>query len=169
MRWEIEPPAYDMVLSSQKNGRAHDVTMFIVAEDGRLALIRKPIFPKGAFRVPSGGVEPGEDIIEGAKREALEETGLTIEISHYLLRLNMTFFCDKGEIEWTTHVFYSKVLDGVLKTRDSHEIAETRYATMDEMMGPIRDILVSTKTRLLEYRVFLQGEAVKIIRELKLI
>src|SRR5437016_1087752 len=61
----------DLMLGSG-SGRRHDVTLFILNGD-RLALIRKPRFGPGIWRTPGGGIEPGEDFVEGARREALEE------------------------------------------------------------------------------------------------
>ncbi|MBX6377575.1 MAG: NUDIX hydrolase, partial [Clostridia bacterium] len=61
------------VRASRKFGRRHDVTLFIFDEAGRLAVIRKPFFPPGAYRAPSGGVRPGESILAGMVREGLEE------------------------------------------------------------------------------------------------
>ena len=79
---EITPEEMALVRSSQKHGRAHDITLFIFQGE-RLALIRKPIHPPGVFRAPSGGLNPKEPFEEGAKREAREETGLEIEIERY--------------------------------------------------------------------------------------
>ena len=64
MEYEITPGEFDMVKSSMHAGRAHDVTMFI--RDGgnpdQIAVIRKPFFPEGAFRAPSGAAKPGESL-----------------------------------------------------------------------------------------------------------
>ncbi len=68
MRYEIHPWEYDVVDGSMADGRAHDVTMFIrQAEDPRqIALIRKPFFPPGAFRAPSGAAHRGETLEQGS-------------------------------------------------------------------------------------------------------
>ena len=76
---EIGDKELAFVRSSQKHGRAHDLTFFIFNND-HLALIRKPMFRRPIYRAPSGGLNPGESFEEGAKREALEETGLNVEI-----------------------------------------------------------------------------------------
>ena len=57
LEYEMTRAEFDMVRSSQKNGRAHDVTLFIRLQDN-IVVIRKPMYPPGAYRAPSGGVMP---------------------------------------------------------------------------------------------------------------
>jgi ADP-ribose pyrophosphatase YjhB (NUDIX family) len=52
----------------------------IIVEHGRVALIRRGRPPlEGEWSIPGGALELGETLREGAVREALEETGLTVE------------------------------------------------------------------------------------------
>ena len=167
MRYEIHPWEYDVVDGSMADGRAHDVTMFIrQAEDPRqIALIRKPFFPPGAFRAPSGAAHRGETLEQGALREAREETGLDVELTRYLVRINATFTCDGKAIEWTTHIFEARQLAGELDPIDTEEIAEARWGTVEELQGPIRDTLLETGWQLFRYRVALTDLTVRQIKE----
>jgi 8-oxo-dGTP pyrophosphatase MutT (NUDIX family) len=57
-----------------------DAETAIVDADGRLLLIEQER-PRGReWRLPGGGVEPGESMVEAAVREAREETGLAVRI-----------------------------------------------------------------------------------------
>lgn len=76
---EMTEREFELVRASQKHGRAHDVTLFII-EDGRVVVISKPMYPPGAYRAPSGGIAAGESLEDGALREAYEETGLHISL-----------------------------------------------------------------------------------------
>ena len=52
----------------------------IIIDDGRVALIRRGVPPlQGEWSIPGGALELGETLREAAVREALEETGLTVE------------------------------------------------------------------------------------------
>ena len=59
------------------------VKSFIVNDDNELLLIKRgtkdPHAP-GAWEIPGGRIEPGEDPFEGLKRETKEETGLDVEV-----------------------------------------------------------------------------------------
>jgi 8-oxo-dGTP pyrophosphatase MutT (NUDIX family) len=158
MEYEIKPWEYDVVEGSMRGGRAHDVTFFIRKRDdpGQLVVVSKQFFPPGAFRAPSGAANPGESLEEGALREAHEETGLRIELKRYLVRISARFTNgDRKPIDWTTHVFEARELGGKLEPIDTFEIAEARWATFDELQGPIRRVLLDSGWDLFRYRVAL--------------
>ena len=53
----------------------------VIVEAGRVLLVRRGNEPlKGHWTLPGGLLELGESLIEGVKREVLEETGLTVEV-----------------------------------------------------------------------------------------
>jgi len=162
---EIGERELAFVRATQKHGRAHDITFFIF-DDDQLALIRKPMFQRPIFRAPSGGLNPGESFEEGAKREALEETGLEIELEKYLLRIHVRFTGGDDHLDWTSHVFKARAVGGRLEARDTSEIAETKYGTVEELQGPIRQALLDHGGRLLAYRVALTDATVEILQSM---
>ena len=91
--------------------RTHDVTLFILDPSRRLALIRKPHFADDVWRPPGGGIKPGEDFVAGAVREALEETGLHVELRRYLVASRAVFRNAGRELPWRTHVFLAETAD----------------------------------------------------------
>jgi len=163
LEFEIGELEMAFVRATQKHGRAHDVTLFIFNGD-RLALIRKPMFQRPIYRAPSGGLNPGESFEEGAKREALEETGLEIELEKYLLRIHVRFTADDDHLDWTSHVFQAREVGGRLEVHDTSEIAETIYGTIEELQGPIRQALLNSGRRLLAYRAALTDAVVDVLR-----
>ena len=57
----------------------------VVIHEGRVALIRRSAEPRrGEWSIPGGLVELGETLRQAAVREALEETGLTVEAGEVL-------------------------------------------------------------------------------------
>jgi ADP-ribose pyrophosphatase YjhB (NUDIX family) len=161
---EIGDKELAFVRATQKHGRAHDITFFIF-NNGQLALIRKPMFRRPIFRAPSGGLNPGEAFEDGARREALEETGLEIELEKYLLRIHVRFTGEEDYLDWTSHVFKARVVGGQLEARDTSEIAETKYGTVEELQGPIRQALLDSGCGLLTYRVALTDAALDILQK----
>lgn len=53
------------------------VCLVVTEPRGRLLLIRTT---KAGWELPGGRVEPGEDLIEAGRREALEECGCAVEV-----------------------------------------------------------------------------------------
>ena len=153
--YEMTPAEFDFVRASQKHGRSHDVTLFIIdsaASEARVVVIKKPMYPPGAYRAPSGGVSPGEPFEEGALREAHEETGLIVSLDKYIIRARVRFSNSDREINWTSHVVAASIVGGELDPIDTHEIVEARFVTIGEMMGSIRDALLASGSTGLRYR-----------------
>jgi 8-oxo-dGTP pyrophosphatase MutT (NUDIX family) len=153
-RYEMTEKEFNAVLRSQKDGRAHDVTLFIV-ESANIVVIKKPMYPPGAYRAPSGGVEPGEDFESGALREAYEETGLSVALHRYILRSRVRFTHSDQVIDWVSHVFSANALSGTLDPIDTDEIVEARFASREDLLGSIRQALISSGSTGLRYRAAL--------------
>lgn len=160
---QISVGELSMIRSSQKYGRAHDVTFFITDDDGRVAVIHKPLHPPGVYRLPSGGIMPGESLTEGILREAREETGLVIEITRYILRVEALFHCHRESVFWTSHVITAKETGGQLDPIDKHEIADARYVTLEELAGELQTRLIESGQGLLNYRAQLTAKLLSLL------
>jgi ADP-ribose pyrophosphatase YjhB (NUDIX family) len=158
LAYEISSLERALIRGSRRDERSHDVTLFI-ERDGRFAVIAKPMFPPGVWRAPSGGLLPGEDLEVGARREALEETGLDVRLERYLLRIAATFTLGPEVEPWHTHVFLARALGSELAPRDRREIRAARWATREELQGAIREALLATGHALFAYRVALTDAA----------
>ncbi|MGA9772579.1 MAG: NUDIX hydrolase [Blastocatellia bacterium] len=164
LAYEMTRSEFDMVRRSQKHGRAHDVTLYII-EGQQIVVIKKPMYPAGAYRAPSGGIAPGERFDNGAIREAHEETGLEIALDKYILRARVKFTADDDVIDWTSHVLTAHKIGGALQPIDTHEIIEARFATVDELMGGIRDALLRSGSTGLKYRAELNDIVIALLIE----
>jgi ADP-ribose pyrophosphatase YjhB (NUDIX family) len=158
LEWEGEISEQEHALATYDPNRMHDVTLFILNAD-RLALIRKPHFEQGVWRPPGGGVKAGEDFVEGVRREALEETGLEIELERYLVVAEARFLYEPHAVPWRTHVFLARTSGEELAPLDREEIADARWGTLDELAGPLRQRLLQTGHAFWRYRVALHDTA----------
>ena len=85
----------------------------VIVEGGRALLVRRATEPlRGEWSVPGGMLELGEKLRDGVRREALEETGVTVE---------------PGEV---LDVFDSIFTDGLGKT-------QYHYVLVDYLCRPI--------------------------------
>jgi ADP-ribose pyrophosphatase YjhB (NUDIX family) len=166
LEWESEISEREHALATYDPQRMHDVTLFILNGE-RLALIRKPHFEAGIWRPPGGGIKAGEDFEEGVRREALEETGLEIELQRYLVAAEARFLYEPYEVPWRTHVFLATTEDEELAPRDREEIAGARWGTLDELAGPLRERLLATDRAFWRYRVALHDAALEQLEYLR--
>jgi len=163
LRWRGDVTTEEYALATYNPARRHDVTLFILDPHERVALIRKPHFAAGIWRTPGGGIKPGEDFVQGATREAAEETGLTVTLERYLVDASALFRHGGDELDWRTHVFLARTTDEAMQPRDAAEIAAARWGTLDELGGSIRDRLLETGRALWRYRVALHDTALAAI------
>ncbi len=76
--------------------RIAEVCMAIRRPNGKLLLSIKAFYPRGAYRLPTGGIHGDESILEALLREAHEETGLDVEPRRFLAALTYLGPGDEG-------------------------------------------------------------------------
>jgi ADP-ribose pyrophosphatase YjhB (NUDIX family) len=165
LAWEGEISDVEWGVATYNPNRSHDVTLFILDPEERIALIRKPHFASDVWRPPGGGIKPGEDPTGGAVREALEETGLRVALERYLVEADAVFRNGGRELRWRTHVVLARTEDTELAPDDPGEIAAARWGTLHELAGPLRGILLATGRAFWRYRVALHDAALQALRE----
>ena len=121
LTWDGEITDAEWAIATYNPSRTHDVTLFILDPSRRLALIRKPPFPEDVWRPPGGGIKRNEDFVAGSVREALEETGLRVELRRYLVASEAVFRNAGRELQWRTHVFLAET-----RTRSSRRTIPPR-------------------------------------------
>lgn len=163
VRFEMDAREFNGLKKSQKNGRSHDVTLFI-RKAGRFIVIAKHFYPPNLYRAPSGGINPGEDFVLGSKREAREETGCEIDLRQYIMRITVDFFHRSETVNWTSHIFLADYLSGELIPQDTHEIREVSLASPEDFSDH-RKIMLASSVGGLHYRAYLQDEVLHELEE----
>lgn len=72
----------------RKPDRFGEVCMVVRRPSGRLLLSIKTFYPRGAYRLPTGGIHPGEPVYDALLRETYEETGLEFTVRRFLARIS---------------------------------------------------------------------------------
>lgn len=106
----------------------------IIIEDENVLIVRRGQPPKmGAWSIPGGGVDLGEDLEEACMREVREETGLEVEILSEGRVLNRV-----TRDEWERVQFHYVLIDfvcrptgGVLQA--ASDISEARWVPLSEV------------------------------------
>ncbi|MEZ5491958.1 MAG: NUDIX hydrolase [Gammaproteobacteria bacterium] len=63
---------------------AHKTVATVVEKNNRFLMVEEHADGEVVFNQPAGHLEPGETLLEAARRETLEETGWEVELRHFL-------------------------------------------------------------------------------------
>jgi len=113
----------------------------IIVEDNRVVVVRRAHEPlKGQWSVPGGVLELGETLHSGAAREALEETGLVVEVGEVLEVFDRILRDGYGRVQFHYVLidFLCRRVSGEL--RAGEDASEARWVTAEELRNfPIAD------------------------------
>lgn len=113
----------------------------VLNDDGCVAVFHKK--NKNEYKLPGGGVEPGEDKIEALKREVLEEAGCDVEILDYLGET----IEEKSKTNFLqiSYVYLTKVIENkhqlFLTQKEMDEGGEILWLNLDTAYEKVNDSL----------------------------
>lgn len=160
---ETNPEEMVRIRGSQKQGRNHDVTLYVSKGD-RIVVIAKPMYPPNLYRAPSGGLKPGEDFHSGITREMAEEIGCEISIRKFLIRTSVHFKCGRDEIFWRSFLFLADYRRGDFDYTDHAEISAVHLATWEDFESYGR-IMRQSDIGGLHYRAALHDAVAELVKQ----
>jgi ADP-ribose pyrophosphatase YjhB (NUDIX family) len=101
----------------------------IILRRNRIALVRRDREPsRGLWAFPGGAVELGETVREAARREALEETGLEVEIGDVAAVVDNVVRDEAGVVRYHYVIidFYARPSGGVMAP--GSDVSDVRWA-----------------------------------------
>ncbi len=133
----------------RKPDRFGEVGMVIVRPNGKLLLSIKTFYPRGAYRLPTGGIHHGEPIYDALVREAQEETGLELHVDRFLAHIAYAGERERATL-FHTFAFLLRERGGTLGALDeSEQIEDWREIAPDELprVAEFLDHIESSGTR----------------------
>jgi len=111
--------------------RVGEVCMIVRRPNRKVLLSIKTFYPRGAYRLPTGGIHHGEGIFDALVRETLEETGLETTIRRFLAAIAYRpRSSPDGPPIFHTFAFLLDEVGGMLEARDREERIE-EYREVD--------------------------------------
>ena len=72
----------------RRRDRYGEVLMTVRRPNGKVLVAIKTFYPRGAYRLPTGGIHHGERILDALLRETHEETGLETAVRRFLATIS---------------------------------------------------------------------------------
>lgn len=125
----------------------------LIIDGDRILLAHWSEHGRSGWTLPGGGVEPGEDPIEGAVREIWEETGfhasvdVLLGIDSAVIKTQDRFAGAKEPMQAVRIVYEASVIGGALRFEQSGSTDEARWFALDEIADLHRVSLVDTALR----------------------
>ena len=101
--------------------RVAEVIMLLRRKNGGYLVHTKAFYPKGVYRLISGGIKPDEDLVEAVHRETQEETSLQVGIDRFLAVFQYRFRRASESQGFTSYLFHVSELEGYLEVGDPTE------------------------------------------------
>jgi 8-oxo-dGTP diphosphatase len=124
----------------------------VIVENGRVVLVKRAHEPlKGEWSLPGGSVEVGETLADAVAREALEETGLQVQVGSLIEVLDRVHRSSDGRVEYHFVLldYRCTVLSGAL-THGS-DAADACWVSRDDLPKyKLSDSAIRVVTRALE-------------------
>ena len=122
--------------------KIHLTVATLVVRDSRFLMVKETIGGKTVINQPAGHVEPGEDIINAALRETVEETGWDVEIKDFVGIY--TYKSAHNEVTYYRLVFTATAVSLDAQRPLDPDIDEALWMSIDE----IRDNKINLRSDL---------------------
>lgn len=113
------------------------VAVVALTEDGRICLVRqyRTALGRVTVEIPAGKLAPGEDPLECAGRELLEETGMSAEKIAFLTTIaSSDGFCDE-----LIHIYMATGLEFSRSDPDADEFINVDLVPLEELVDAVLD------------------------------
>ncbi len=113
------------------------VAVVALTEDGRICLVRqyRTALGRVTVEIPAGKLAPGEDPLECASRELLEETGMSAEKIAFLT----TIATSDGFTDELIHVYMATGLTFTRSNPDADEFINVDLVPLEELVDSVLD------------------------------
>lgn len=115
-----------------KKDRRGEVAFAVKRPNNRIIIVRTSFYPKGVYRIPTGGINYGENIIEALHREVKEELGLIVKIEKFIGVIRYRINYNTGSFNFYSYSFLLNEIGGNIMTDAiDNEVSEYKEADLN--------------------------------------
>lgn len=117
-----------------RRDRFGEVVFAVERPNGRIVTVTSREYPEGVFRVPTGGIAYGEDILSAVHREVGEELGLSVEVERFIGVLAFRIWHGTESFPFYSFLFHLRETGGrLLEDATDDEVSAVREADADDL------------------------------------
>ncbi len=121
--------------------RYGEVCMVVRRPNGRLITMIKTFYPRGGYRLMTGGINFGEPVLDALLRETYEETGLEVKVRSFLAAVSYRVPAVNPQPLFYTFAFLLDEISGTLGAIDEHERVESYREVLPTELPQMADFL----------------------------
>jgi len=130
----------------RRRDRYGEVCMVVRRPNGNVLLSIKTFYPRGAYRLPTGGIHKHEPVYDALLRETHEETGLDTTVERFLAQISYRGMAPRAKPLFHTFAFLLRETGGTLGALDlSEQLEDWREVDPSELAG-VADTLDDLRT-----------------------
>lgn len=136
---------FNKMKNSIRRDRRGEVVFCVIRPNGSIVTVTCSEYPKGIFRIPTGGIGYGEDIVEAVFRETREELGVDTEIVNFAGVLKIRFEHQDEYEMFFSYLFILRETGGhLLEDASDDEVSEIREVNingLEKVAGELGNII----------------------------
>lgn len=135
------PGYFNRIKSAVHHDRRGEVVFCVIRPNGKIITITCNEYPENIYRIPTGGIGHGEDILNAVYREVKEELGLEVRIRSFAGVVRIRFEHKDESVMFYSYIFILDEVGGrLLKDASDDEISGIREADLEELGEIVRSL-----------------------------
>ncbi|MCX7749101.1 MAG: NUDIX hydrolase [Clostridia bacterium] len=158
---------FNKVRKSLEKNRRGEVVFCILRPNNKIITVTCSEYPKGIFRIPTGGIEYNENILKTLDREVKEELGLQVEVTDFVGVLKIKFSYKEESFMFYSYLFILREVSGnLLVDATDNEVSDIKEVDLEGLQEVV-EMLKNIKGKWHDWGIFRYETSNAILKYLK--
>jgi len=128
------PGYFNRIKSVVQRDRRGEVVFCVIRPNGKVIVVTCSDYPENIYRIPTGGIDHNENVLEAIYREVYEELGLTVRIKSFCGVVRIRFEHGNEHVMFYSYIFILEEIGGnLLEDASDDEVSAVREVDTEEL------------------------------------